>query len=199
MTDIQAPPFWRDAMRGHGLPEEATVDRWQICHFSPPSHVLIEVGVALAGRGGHEAPADVKTYAQVIDFITPESDTTIWYFWGMARHFKPKDDALTARIRDNQSKVFSEDIAVLEGQQRNLSQWPGRRLLSLNIDAGGVQARRVIDRLLAAERAASGQAVIGAAGSGQTTIGQAAAGQATIGQAAAGQATAPISAERAPS
>ncbi|PZQ77180.1 MAG: Rieske (2Fe-2S) protein, partial [Variovorax paradoxus] len=30
---------------------------------------------------------------------------------------------------------------------------PGRRLLMLNIDAGGVQSRRVIDRILAAERA----------------------------------------------
>ena len=27
----------------NGLPDDQLVDRWQICHFTPPSHVLIEV------------------------------------------------------------------------------------------------------------------------------------------------------------
>jgi vanillate O-demethylase monooxygenase subunit len=40
---------------------------------------------------------------------------------------------------------------MLESQQRNLSKYPERNLLMLNIDAGGVQSRRVIDRLLAKE------------------------------------------------
>jgi vanillate O-demethylase monooxygenase subunit len=88
----------------------------------------------------------------VVDFLTPETDTSMWYFWGMARNFNPKDRNLTAQIRDGQSKVFAEDTAVLEAQQRNLSLHPARRLLMLNIDAGGVQARRIIDRLLAAEQ-----------------------------------------------
>jgi vanillate O-demethylase monooxygenase subunit len=43
---------------------------------------------------------------------------------------------------------------VLEAQQRNLSAHPQRKLLMLNIDAGGVQSRRVIDRLLAQENPA---------------------------------------------
>jgi vanillate O-demethylase monooxygenase subunit len=48
--------------------------------------------------------------------------------------------------------VFAEDTAVLEAQQRNLSQHPARKLLMLNIDAGGVQSRRIIDRLVAQEQ-----------------------------------------------
>ena len=50
MEGIKAPPFWKMAMRANDLDDEATVDRWQICKFTPPSHVLIEVGVALAGK-----------------------------------------------------------------------------------------------------------------------------------------------------
>jgi vanillate O-demethylase monooxygenase subunit len=42
---------------------------------------------------------------------------------------------------------------MLERQQANLSRWPERDLLKLNIDAGGVMARRVIERLVAQERA----------------------------------------------
>ena len=155
MNGVQAPPFWQMALRSHQLPTDQPVDRWQICRFSPPSHVMIEVGVALAGQGGYHAGADQKVSSIVVDFITPESDTSIWYFWGMARNFRPDDKALTAQIRDGQGKIFSEDLQVLVQQQRNLLQWPGRELLKLNIDAGGVQARKVIDRLIAAEQVAA--------------------------------------------
>ena len=154
MQGVMAPPFWKLALRGNHLPDDQLVDRWQICHFSPPSHVLIEVGVALAGQGGYDAPAHVKASSTVVDFITPETETSIWYFWGMARNFNVRDKALTASIRDGQTKIFTEDLEMLERQQRNLSAWPARQLLKLNIDAGGVHARRVIDRWIAAEKTA---------------------------------------------
>ena len=154
MDNIMAPPFWRMALRGNGLPDDQPVDRWQICHFTPPSHVLIEVGVALAGRGGYEADASVKASSIVVDFITPETETSMWYFWGMARNFQAQDAALTATIREGQGKIFAEDLQMLEQQQKNLLAWPDRPLLKLNIDAGGVQSRKVIERLLAAERQA---------------------------------------------
>jgi vanillate O-demethylase monooxygenase subunit len=153
MEGIEAPPFWKMALRSHGLPDDQPVDRWQICRFSPPSHVMIEVGVALQGHGGYEAPNDKKVYSVVVDFITPETDTSIHYFWGMARKFKPQDAELTAAIREGQGKIFSEDLAMLEQQQQNLIRWPERQLLMLNIDAGGVQSRKIIDRLIAAEQA----------------------------------------------
>ena len=155
MDNIMAPPFWRMALRANGLPDDQPVDRWQICHFNPPSHVMIEVGVALAGHGGYDAAPEFKASSTVVDFITPETETSIWYFWGMARQFKPGDAALTASIRDGQGQIFAEDQQMLELQQRNLLAWPERRLLKLNIDAGGVQARRIIDRLLEAERVSS--------------------------------------------
>jgi vanillate O-demethylase monooxygenase subunit len=153
MENISAPPFWKMALRGNKLADDVPVDRWQICHFTPPSHVMIEVGVAHAGHGGYHAPDHVKAYSVVVDFITPETETSIWYFWGMARKFQPQDAVLTASIREGQGKIFSEDLQMLELQQKNLLAHPTRELLKLNIDAGGVQSRRVIDRLLAQELA----------------------------------------------
>jgi hypothetical protein len=38
------------AMSANGLDPQAKVDRWQICRFTPPSHIMIDVGVALAGQ-----------------------------------------------------------------------------------------------------------------------------------------------------
>ena len=42
---------------------------------------------------------------------------------------------------------------MLEQQQANLLAHPQRQLLKLNIDAGGVQSRRILERLIAQERA----------------------------------------------
>ncbi|WP_414708231.1 hypothetical protein [Pusillimonas sp.] len=152
MEKIIAPPFWRAALRYNDLADDVPVDRWQISRFTPPSHILIDVGVAHAGKGGFDADPAYKAAAIVVDFITPETETSHWYFWGMARSFKPQDVELTKAIRDGQGKIFAEDLEVLESQQRNLKAYPDRRLLMLNIDTGGVQSRRIIDRMVQAEQ-----------------------------------------------
>ena len=152
MENIMPPPFWQLALRGNGLADDVPVDRWQICRFTPPSHVLIEVGVAHAGKGGYNADPKHKASSIVVDFITPETETSHWYFWGMARNFKPEDQALTASIREGQGKIFSEDMEMLEQQQKNILANPQRKLLMLNIDAGGVQSRKILDKLMAAEQ-----------------------------------------------
>ncbi|MEY2859939.1 MAG: hypothetical protein RL392_397 [Pseudomonadota bacterium] len=154
MTGIEAPPFWKMALRGNNLADDVLVDRWQICRFTPPSSVNIEVGVAHMGHGGYDAPNDKKAYSVVIDFITPETETSIHYFWGMARKFNPNDKALTATIREGQGKIFTEDLEMLERQQKNLLAHPTRSMLKLNIDAGGVQSRKVLERWIAQEQGA---------------------------------------------
>lgn len=148
MEDVTAPPFWQMALRGAGLPADARVDRWQICRFSLPSHVMIEVGVALQGKGGYDADDAHKASSIVVDFITPETETSHHYFWGMARRFNVDDAALTDTIREGQGKIFAEDLEMLERQQANLTRYPDRKLLKLNIDAGGVRSRMMIERAI---------------------------------------------------
>jgi vanillate O-demethylase monooxygenase subunit len=152
MENIIPPPFWAAALRSNNLADDVACDRWQVCRFTPPSHVMIEVGVAHAGHGGYEAAPEHKVSGVVVDFITPETETSHWYFWGMARSFNTKDEALTARIIEAQGNVFAEDVEVLEAQQQNLLRYPERKQLKLNIDAGGVGARKILDRLIAAEQ-----------------------------------------------
>lgn len=153
MENIPAPPFWQMALRENGLDPDARVDRWQVCRFTPPSHVMIEVGVSLAGKGGYDADLKDKVSSIVVDFITPETETSIWYFWGMARTFRPDSAELTERIREGQGKIFSEDLEMLEQQQRNLLDYPDHPLMTVKIDAGGAQSRRVLQRLLEQEQA----------------------------------------------
>jgi len=154
MEGVVAPPFWRANLRNHGLPDDQLVDRWQGSCFTPPSHTLIDVGVAPVGRGGRDADPRDRVRATVSGFITPETNGSHWYFWGMARNFQAGDAELTRSIKEGQGKIFAEDLGVLEAQQKNLEAYPDRRLLMLNIDTGGVQSRRILDRLIKAEQAA---------------------------------------------
>ncbi|MGA1206837.1 MAG: hypothetical protein ACO31Z_03610 [Litorivicinaceae bacterium] len=48
-------------------------------------------------------------------------------------------------------------MAILEAQQRSLDLNPTRKLLMLDIDAGGVQSRRLIQKLWDAEQASAGE------------------------------------------
>ena len=98
------------------------------------------------GEGGHVAPGQsVATMRQLMLHDSPAR---------LGDRVVASSGKLTTQIREGQGKIFGEDLQVLEQQQRNHLQWPGRTLLKLNIDAGGVHARRIIDRLVAAERAA---------------------------------------------
>ena len=69
----------------------------------------------------------------------------------MARNFKPGDKELTERIRKGQETIFAEDKVVLERQQDNLLHWPDRKLLMLKIATGGIQSRKVLERVIAAD------------------------------------------------
>jgi vanillate O-demethylase monooxygenase subunit len=147
MPGVDAPPFWRGALK-----QDGPVDRWQICEFIPPAAVMIDVGVAPAGAGATLAKHDQGVRGMVVDFMTPESDTTMHYFWGMARSFDVDDVGFTARFKSQQGGVFAEDKDILEAQQRSILANPGMRPNAYNIDQGGVRARQIIDRLIRAQQ-----------------------------------------------
>jgi vanillate O-demethylase monooxygenase subunit len=145
MKGIDAPPFWRDALK-----QDGPVDRWQICHFLAPSSVIIDVGVAPVAAGATPENHDQGVRGFVIDALTPESEISSHYFWGMARNFDIDDPGFTARFKRQQGGVFAEDVVILEAQQRSILGNPGLKLKAFAIDSGGVQARRIIERLMQA-------------------------------------------------
>ena len=143
MHNIDPPPFWAANLRS-----SEKCDRWQICNFTLPSNVMIDVGVARAGTGAPEGDRSQGVTGIVVNLMTPETETSTWYHWGMARNFQTEDRGLTFRIRDGQAAVFAEDTEILESQQENILCFPDRELLNFKIDAGGVYARRLAERAL---------------------------------------------------
>lgn len=150
MPGIDAPPFWRGALKQGGQ-----VDRWQICRFMLPAVVMIDVGVAPVGAGATIARHDQGVRGMVIDFLTPESATSHHYFWGMARNFDIADTGFTARFKSQQGGVFLQDKEVLEAQQGAILANPDLKLAAYRIDEGGTRARQIIARAIKGEEAPS--------------------------------------------
>lgn len=147
MPGIEAPPFWRGALR-----QDGPVDRWQICRFMLPSAVTIDVGVAPVGAGATIERHDQGVRGMVIDLMTPESETSHHYFWGMARNFDIHDPGFTVRFKNQQGGVFLQDKEVLEAQQKAICANPDLRLAAYRIDEGGTRARQIIARAIKAGR-----------------------------------------------
>jgi phenylpropionate dioxygenase-like ring-hydroxylating dioxygenase large terminal subunit len=152
MEGIQAPPFWAAQIR-HAHAYTGPVDRWQIIRFEAPCTISIDVGVAVAGSGAPAGDRSRGVNGQVLNTITPESGTSCHYFWAFARNYCLDEQRLTHELREGVARIFREDEAVLEAQQRAMLAAPSRGFNALQIDAGALWARRLIDGMVAREAA----------------------------------------------
>jgi vanillate O-demethylase monooxygenase subunit len=87
----------------------------------------------------------------VLNTITPETESTCHYHWAFSRNYLLSEQSLTTELREGVASIFREDEIILEAQQRALAANPGKTFYNLNIDAGAVWARRLIDRMVDAE------------------------------------------------
>ncbi|MBK5961852.1 Rieske (2Fe-2S) protein [Rhodoplanes elegans] len=152
MIDIEAPPFWAKLLGKPG-----NVDRWQIIHFQAPSVIAGDVGVAPTGTGAREGDRSQGVNGCFLAAITPETETSCHYHWNFVRNFRRDDHELTRAIQKghvNDGKgVYDQDHVVLEAQQKAIDRNPRMPFYNLNIDAGALWARQLIDRMLDAEQA----------------------------------------------
>jgi len=151
MRNIDPPPFWRKNMRDKFPGYEGKVDRWQIIHYEAPSTICIDVGVAKAGTGAPEGDRSQGVNGYVMNTITPETDRTCHYFWAFMRNYCLDSQLITTQLRNGVHKVFGEDEAMLIAQQEAIDANPDYEFYSLNIDAGGMWVRRLLERMLVAE------------------------------------------------
>jgi phenylpropionate dioxygenase-like ring-hydroxylating dioxygenase large terminal subunit len=151
MHNIDAPPFWLKNMRDKFPGFEGKVDRWQIIRFEAPSTIRIDVGVAKAGTGAPEGDRSQGVNGYVMNTISPETAKTCHYFWAFMRNYRLDSQLITTQLRNGVHGVFGEDEAMLTAQQEAIDANPDYEFYSLNIDAGGMWVRRLIERMLQAE------------------------------------------------
>ena len=151
MLGIDPPPFWRKNMRDKFPDFEGKVDRWQIIHYYYPSTICIDVGVAKAGTGAPEGDRSQGVNGYVMNTISPERDRTCHYYWAFMRNYRLDSQLITTQLRNGVHGVFGEDEVMLKAQQEAIDANPDYEFYNLNIDAGGMWVRRILERALAAE------------------------------------------------
>ncbi len=147
MLDTAAPPMFAEAGGFTG-----NVDRWQLITWRPPSTVVLDIGSADAGSGAPDGDRGRGISMWSTHLITPETATSTHYHWCYARDYKLDDPALTKLLHDGGDRTFNEDVTVLEAQQRSLLDDPEAPAIDINIDNAPLQARRIVEELLEAER-----------------------------------------------
>ena len=151
MLDVPPPPtFVR--LAGFG----GNIDRWQIATAAPPGFVWLEVGGADAGTGAPQGDRGKGIERWNLNALTPETETSCHLFWAECRNFALDDQAVGALLHQQIHDTLMEDIDMLEAQQRTIEKLPEAARIDINADAGPIQARAIVARMLAEESGGPG-------------------------------------------
>jgi phenylpropionate dioxygenase-like ring-hydroxylating dioxygenase large terminal subunit len=147
MRNVDTAPIYKAARNLHGK-----IDRWQFLEFRPPIYARITLG---AREAGSDLPFGTPTHI-VLNSFTPETERTTHYFWSTVRSWGLEDDNVSKIYKDMTDLAFAEDARMVEMQQQLIDSDPtGAPLVSLAFDRASVGARRIIQRKLEEEAAAS--------------------------------------------
>lgn len=150
ILDRPPPPMYKEA--GNFL---GNVDRWAIVEHQPPCCSINFAGCVEVGFGGTEG--DRNNSGNKVDLValsipTPETDTTTHYFFAFSRAFGHDDPAVEKMFSETMVDVFREDVAILEAQQRAMEEKPNALQVNIKVDAASIQARRMLERMITAEK-----------------------------------------------
>ncbi|RNI25480.1 aromatic ring-hydroxylating dioxygenase subunit alpha [Flexivirga caeni] len=147
---------WMPHCHPSPLFEKATglqvVDRWHTTDFQLPSLHTIHAGVV--EPGGDRADGHLL---EVLNAITPQTESTSWYFYGFCRNFNVGDQDLNDLLSTSLGQVLDEDANALALQQTRMEKRPQSAPdVLIGQDAGVAKARRLLAQLLKAESEPAG-------------------------------------------
>jgi phenylpropionate dioxygenase-like ring-hydroxylating dioxygenase large terminal subunit len=149
VLDTPTPPYFRLLAN---LEKDDRVDRWMHLEFSAPAMVRLDIGAARAGTAAREGDRSQGITTRNLNAITPETDRTSHYFWAQAQDFGIETPAVADLDYQLVHGAFAEDLAIIKGQQENIDLDANAQRLNIAGDTGGLQARRIVEQLIAAER-----------------------------------------------
>ncbi|MGW5867177.1 Rieske 2Fe-2S domain-containing protein [Streptomyces sp. NPDC055239] len=145
MDDAECPPFYA---KSTGI--EGRISRWQDIEYHAPCLYLLHSRIAPVGAPGPNPDgSDPQAFhVEVVYGITPSTEKTTYDFWAVARDFALDDQNVTEFLHDNNHTVVMQDVVALNVLQKSLdTEQAGYQELSINIDTGGLAARRILARL----------------------------------------------------
>ncbi len=154
--DSDPPPFHKKVIRNKSV----KVDRRNIATMVIPGIFTMETLFAPAGQGAQAGNvAGAKEYRNC-QFMTPETERTTHFFWSYLNNFEGEDSTISLSLLDSLIEGFMEDKEIIERQQSTLEEDPKFQMLAILADAPLAHFRRVLDRLVNAEKdGAAGQSI----------------------------------------
>ncbi|HVC55600.1 MAG TPA: aromatic ring-hydroxylating dioxygenase subunit alpha [Stellaceae bacterium] len=149
MRDSVPPPSY---VRAAGFP--GRVDRCQEFEFVAPSSVLQWTGATNAGTATDNPQRDFPFQFRLFHGLTPETETSCFYFWSAANGYRQNDPEATEQLFREIAPTFLEDKTMVEAQQARLDEFGEAGLVDIASDANRMHMRRMVERLIAADPAA---------------------------------------------
>jgi vanillate O-demethylase monooxygenase subunit len=145
MDDAECPPFYS---RSTGL--QGRITRWQDIEYTPPCLYKLHSRIAPVGSVPNPDGTDPDAFhVEVVYAITPETEHSTHDFWMVARDFALDDEEVSAFLAENNRTVVLQDVEALDVLEQVIRREPeGYQELSINIDTGGLAARRMLARMV---------------------------------------------------
>lgn len=144
MDDAECPPFYA---KSTGL--QGRIARWQDIEYTPPCLYKLHSRIAPVGGLPNPDGSDPDAFhVEVVYAITPETEHSTHDFWSVARDFALGDEEVSTFLAENNRTVVLQDVEALDVLETVIAtEPPGYQELSINIDTGGLAARRILKRL----------------------------------------------------
>jgi phenylpropionate dioxygenase-like ring-hydroxylating dioxygenase large terminal subunit len=143
MRDSQPPPTYLEAW-----PFTGKIDRWQEIEFKV-TYFLIWTGGMDAGSGDLNDPHREGFHMRGFHGITPETETTSFYFWTISSNKNPARPDMVETIHKATAFTFDEDRAIIEAQHANITRFGESPMVGILVDAAPNRARAIVARLSA--------------------------------------------------
>jgi phenylpropionate dioxygenase-like ring-hydroxylating dioxygenase large terminal subunit len=130
---------------------EGRIDRCQRFEFVAPGAVLQWTGATDVGGYRDGDTSNSKLAFRLFHGLTPETETSCFYFWSAANGFRQNDPATTEQLYGQIAAAFLEDKTVVEAQQARLAELGETALVDIVTDSARLHMRRTVDRLIQEE------------------------------------------------
>jgi len=143
MDDAECPPFYA---KSTGL--AGRIARWQDIEYTPPCLYKLHSRIAPVGSAPNPDGTDPDAFhVEVVYAITPETEHSTHDFWAVARDFALGEEEVSEFLAENNRTVVLQDVEALNVLEQVISaERDGYQELSVNIDTGGLAARRMLQR-----------------------------------------------------
>jgi len=130
------------------------VDRCQEFEFVAPNTVLQWTGATDASIATDNPQRDFRFQFRLFHGLTPETETSCFYFWSAANGYRQNDPEATEQLYREIAPTFLEDKEMVEAQQKRLDELGEQGLVDIASDANRTQMRRMVERLIVGEQSA---------------------------------------------